>query len=190
MFIAAPQLAHAKILDPQGNLLCHLKRVIIDPANGQILAFLTTYKGRSGSSRANLISPHDILHWKREALILGNRYEFHPLSDLVRVQHLFKTGPTNLIGLKVRTENGQKLGIVTDYTINISMKVLASITAQKTLFHFLHFDTRLIHQKNIIEITPKEIIVKDTTIKSPALNLAQSTPDKFSLQNSPTFDRA
>lgn len=190
MEISAKHLGQTKVFDTQGNPLGHLREAVIDPDNGQILGFTTNRRSPFGAPTANLISPHDVIKWEKDILILGQRYEFHQNSDLVRVDRLFKSQKAHLLNKKVRTENGQKLGYVTDYNLNQNLKILASITCQKRFLRFFYYGSLIIRQKNIIEITPREIIVKDSTIKLPATNLVQSTPDKFSLQSSPTFDRA
>jgi len=190
MEVSAKQLDQTKVLDTQGNLLCHLRRAVIDPNSGQILGFSTNRPSAFGLPKANIISPHDVISWKKDLLILGQHYEFHQASELVRIDRLLKGRKADLIGKKVRTENGQKLGHVTDYNLNQNLKILASITCQKNFLNLFHHDSRIIHQKNILEIKPKVIIVRDSIIKLPLTNLVQSTPDKFSLQNSPTFDRA
>lgn len=190
MEISAKQLGHTKVFDTKGNLLCHLRRAILDPNNGQILGFTTNRRSSFASPKANLISPHDVISWKKDILVLGQRYEFHQASELVRIDRLLKGHKSDLLGKKVRTENGRNLGHVTDYALNQNLKILSSITCKKSFLNLFHHDSRVIHQKNILEIKPKEIIVKDITIKLPLTNLVQSTPGKFSLQNSPTFDRA
>jgi len=184
MEITARQLGATKVRNLDGKFLCRLRSAIIEPTNGQVLGFTSSRLG------ANIISPHDICSWDKKTMVLGNNYEFHHPSEIIRLERLLKEGNHHLIGKKVRTEAGQKIGKVTDFSINQHLKVLSSITTHKTFFFFFHFDKRLIHQKNILEIKPKEIIVKGSAIKIPLTNPVQSTPDKFSLQNSPTFDRA
>jgi sporulation protein YlmC with PRC-barrel domain len=190
MEISAKHLNRTKVYDSQGRLLCHLRQAIIDPNNGQILGFTTNRRSPFGAPAAKLISPQDVIKWEKDTLILGHQYEFYQTTDLVRMNRMLKNRKSKILGKNVRTENGQKLGRVTDYALNQNLKILASITCHKKFLRLFYYDRRLIRQKNIVEITPREIIVKDSTVKLPVTNLVQSTPDKFSLQNSPTFDRA
>lgn len=180
MYISAKQVASSKVFDADGHLLGQLARVRVNPDNGQILAFEMSCKG------ACFISPHDVLNWKNEYLLLGQDYEIHHAQDLVRLSECLKNGNTDLIGKKVRTEGGTQLGFVTDYSLDSRHMVLSSITVQKSFLGLFSFDTRLIHQANIVEIRPKIVIVRDSWMKVPARN----SPGQFDLRNSPTLDQA
>lgn len=180
MNINASQIPAAKVFDSEGHQLGQLSRVHIDPQNGHILAFEMVRKG------ARFISTQDVLNWKSEYLILGQDYEIHHAEDLVRLSQALKSSEGNLIGKKVRTEGGTKLGFVSDFTLQAKQLVLASITVQKSFLGLFHYDTRIIHQANILEIKPRVIIVRETWMKLPARNSAE----QFGLQNSPTLDRA
>lgn len=180
MYITASQIRSAKVFDADGHQLGQLLRVHLDQQNGSILAFEMDQKG------PRFISPHDVLGWKTSFLILGQDYEIHDASDLVRLAQSLQRAGGDLIGKKVRTEGGTKLGKVYSYTLNTKRMVLASITVQKSLLGVFRYDTRLIHQCNILEIKPRLIIVRETWMKIPA----QNSPEKFDLQNSPTLDRA
>ncbi|MCC7431957.1 PRC-barrel domain-containing protein [Candidatus Peregrinibacteria bacterium] len=180
MYISAQQLFGSDIYDQEGHLIGKIKRAIFSPDNGQILA-LELLK-----SSPNLLSPKDIHAWKKGYLVIAQETEFHTRHDLIRIQRLFDQNNTTLLGKPVQTVSGQKLGKVTDYSINTIAQSLASITTHKSFFIF-YYDTRLIHQKNIHEITPKAVIVKDT---NESKTTAQNIHEKFDLHNSPTFDQA
>lgn len=180
MYISASQIPAAKVFDSEGHQLGQLSRVHLDAQNGSILAFEIAVKG------PRFISPQDIINWKTEYLTLGQEYEIHDAVDLVRLAQSLKDAGGDLIGKKVRTEGGTKLGLVSDYTLNSKQLVLSSITVQKNFLGLFHFDTRLIHQKNILEIKPRLIIVRESWMKVPA----QNSPEQFGLQKSPTLDRA
>jgi uncharacterized protein YrrD len=180
MYISSKQIRGTAVYSHDGRLLDYLEKIWINPDNGHLLALQVK------NHRPNLISPHDLVDWQISHLKLGQRFEFHAPEELVRVAQLLQSKHPGLIGKKVRTENLTKLGQVTDFSINTKTLLLASLTAQ-TKFWFRKNPVHLIHYSQIIEITPTEVIVKDSLIKIP---ISQSSPDKFSLQNSPTFDQA
>jgi sporulation protein YlmC with PRC-barrel domain len=180
MYISAKQIAGSKVFDSEGQPVGRLARVILDPDNGQILAFELIKRS------PKYLSPRDLVSWKKNYLILGQNYEIHSGEDLIRLQKVLRSGRVDIIGRKVRTESGTYVGIVTDCSLHTNHYVLASITTQKSFLGLWYYDTRLIHQSQIVEIKPRQIIVRDSLLKLPA----QSSPDEFAPQSSPTFDRA
>lgn len=181
MYISAKQIAGSKVFDTDGQPVGRLARVILDPDNGQILAFELIKRS------PKYISPRDIISWKKNYLILGQNYEIHCGDDLIRLQKVLNSRRVDIASRKVLTESGTYIGRVTDYSLHTNHYVLASITTQKSFLGLWYYDTRLIHQSSIVEIKPRRIIVRDSLLKLPA---RQSSPDEFALQNSPTFDRA
>lgn len=180
MQISASQIPATKVFSSEGQLIGRLSRVHLDRQNGSILAFEIARQG------ARFISPQDVMSWKTAYLRLGQNYEIHQSEDLVRLAQSLKVSGGDLISKKVRTEAGTKLGIVRDYTLDSKQMVLASITVQKILLGLFHYDTRLIRQSSILEIKPRQIIVRETWQKVPAQNF----PAQFDLQKAPTLDRA
>ncbi len=181
MYISSKQILGAKLYDHDGHFVGRIRRVILNPDNGHILAFLLY------TSRPNLISPQDIVSWKQHYLSLGQNYELHQPEDLVRLHKLYTHHCTDLLKRRVRTESGVKLGKIVEYSLNTKSFSLASITAQKSLFGLFLGQTLLIHHTAIVNIKPREIIVKDSFIKIP---LFQNTPGKFALSSGQTFDSA
>ncbi|MCC6643275.1 PRC-barrel domain-containing protein [Candidatus Peregrinibacteria bacterium] len=181
MYISSKQIFDSKVYDHDGHFVALVKHVIINPDNGHVLAFLLN------SKQPNLISPQDVISWKNQYLSLGQNYELHHPQDLVRLHKLYYNRCTDLLKRSVRTENGFKIGQVIEYTINSKNFILASITVQKKVLGLFPGRTHLIHYSAIVEIKPREIIIKDSTIK---LSIRQSSRDKFALRTDPTFDQA
>lgn len=159
MYQSSRQLHGSKVFTSSGDYLCWVKRVIIDHNNGQVLGFVTSLPHPN-----NILSIMDVLHWLQDSLFLCEDYDFHSSEDLVRIQKALRNHP-DLIGKKVRTESKIPLGVVTDFSLDTTRHLLASITAEKSFLKLFYFDGRIIHQNNILEITPKHIIVRDSVIK-------------------------
>lgn len=181
MYISSKQILGAKLYDHDGHFIARIRRVIINPDTGHILAFLL-YSGRP-----NLISPQDIVSWKQHYLSLSQNYELHYPADLVRLHKLYTNHCTDLLKRRVRTESGFKMGKIIEYSLNTKSFSLASITTQKSFFGLFPGQTFLIHHTAIVDIKPREVIVKDSLLKLP---LFQNTPGKFALSSGQTFDSA
>lgn len=181
MQVSSRQIGGSKVFDADGRPVGRLARVIIDPDNGSVLAFELDLRG------PRFISPHDLIAWKSGYLTLGQNYDLHSPADLVRLDRVLKVNPADLVGRKVVTESGTKIGTVTEYSLDTETQVLASLTARKTFLGLWYYDTRLIRQSQIVEIRPRLIIVRDSFLRLPARQNAQG---EFDLQKSPTLDQA
>jgi len=175
MYQSVKQLSGCEVLDPQGHRLCQIKRIILDPNNGQVLGFITTHHHPH-----SILSIMDVIYWSRDHLKLGQNYEFHDQSEIVRIQSALKE-KSELFGKKVKTESEEQLGQITDYSIDLKKHLLASITVQKNFLKLFFSTALIIHYNSILEITPEYVIVRDGTVKMP---LAQTLRDK-SAERSP-----
>lgn len=177
MYQSARQLINSKVFDPDGRYVCKIKKVVIDPNNGQVLGFVTSL-----SRPINILSLMDVADWKQEYILLEDDYEFHEQDEIVRINKALQAH-CELFNKAVRTESKQKLGFVTDYTLDIKNHMLMSITVQKRFFRLFYYAGKIIHQKNIVEITPRFVIVKDAMIKIPT---AEKIQEK-SIEHSPAI---
>jgi sporulation protein YlmC with PRC-barrel domain len=168
MLIPIKQFSRIHVVSSSKRPLCRIKKPIIDPENGKILAFQTTL------SNTPFLSVQDIYSLNRDYLQLSPQYEFHPLEDLVRVQKVLER-KIRILYKKVKTESGEILGRVTNFEIDSEALVLHSLTVQKRHFHLIKGLPRIIHQKNILEITSHYILVKDSSLK---LNLLEENSQK------------
>lgn len=181
MQISAGQITGSKVFDTEGKPIGKVLRAIIDVETGHILAFEMKMKG------ARYISPQDVTSWKGTYLILGQEYEIHEAKDLVRLHDLIKSRKQGIIGKKVVTESGQKLGMATDYQMNSKYFSLSNISVEKSFFGLFRYDGKLISHKSIVRITSKKIIVLDAWEK---IRASQNSPEKLGLRNAATLDRA
>lgn len=167
MLIPFKKFSKIQVISPSNRPICRLKKPIIDPQNGKVIAFQTTRK-------TPFLTIQDIASLNSQQLQLSQNYEFHPLEDLIRVQNILQQN-IKILYKKVKTESGEYLGRVTNLEIDSDALVLHHINVQKRHFHLIKGLPRLIHQKNILEITPSQITVRDSTLK---LSLMEESPQK------------
>jgi len=83
--------------------------------------------------------------------------------------------PVTILNKPVRTEGGFNLGKCQELMLDLKASMLHSIIIKKQIFPLFPKMTLLIQHKNIIEITKKNIIVKDSLIKLPIFAQAKKT---------------
>lgn len=130
-----------------------VKDLILDPETGKLAAFVVDIK------RNLVISPIDVLFF-------GNRIQIHerhaviPGSEILRVEEIQKKN-IRIFGNKVVTEDGFKLGKVVDLSIDMKDYTLKKLFVAKEILGMVRYDSRIISAKNIVEILPNKIIVKN-----------------------------
>jgi len=166
MPLSIKQLRRMTVLTASGQSIGQIKIPIIDPVSGKILAYqLKRYI-------PNLLSPLDIQNITTFRIILSNRYELHNVEDLVRVQRVLAEKIT-IIGKPVQSEGGFKLGKCVEMMVDIKQSMLHGIVVKKQIIPFFPQLTLLIKRDSIVEITKKNIIVKNSLIKLPIFAKSQ-----------------
>ena len=139
--------------DDSLRALTTVKDLIIDPEKGKVLAFVVD------AGKNLIIMPMDIISW-HDVLHINNRDSIIPGDDIFRVQTVQKNG-AKVFGNRVETKDGKYLGNVVDYAIDNQLMILKRLFVAKGFLGLVRYDSRVIASKNILEILPEKIIVKD-----------------------------
>lgn len=114
-----------------------------------------------------ILSLQDIRQLTYECVIIDSIDEISDAHDIVRLQkHLMEN--FHLQGLSVVTSSGKKLGKVDNFTINTTSMMVQKLYIQPTFFTSLVSGTLTIDRSQILDVTPKQITVKDSTSEVPA----------------------
>lgn len=169
MLISNSNLTGLPVLSVQDSgRIATLSRSIVDPSDLKIIAFRVY--GATSESGGNILDAKSIRECSNLGVIIDSRDEFVADDEIIKISEVLKLN-FDLIGLKVETKKGSKLGKVIDYTVthdNFSVQQL--IVKRPTLKSFL--DPELtIPRAEIVEVTDDKIIVRDEekTIKERAM---------------------
>ena len=169
MLVTASKLIGTPILSMQaGGAIGRVSECIIDPDTLKIIAFRAE-GGPIPRTGANLLTTSSIREYSNFGMVIDSTDEFIDSDDVVKISKILALN-FNLIGLKVESKKGSKLGKVMDYTVTSDDFVVQQLIVHRpTLKSFI--DPELtIHRKEIVEITDYKVIVKDEekTIKKKA----------------------
>ena len=136
-----------------------ITNTIVDPDSLKIIAFRV--HGAIGSDGGNILDANSIREYSSEfGLVIDSTDELVKDDDVVKIKNVLELN-FSLIGLKVETKKGSKLGKVLDFTVtedNLSVQQI--IVKRPTVKSF--FDSELIIPRSeIVEITDYKIIVRD-----------------------------
>lgn len=160
MLVTSSKLIGTPVLSIQaGGAIGHIVESIIDPNTLKIIAFRLE-GGPIPRSGANFLDTSSIREYSALGIVIDSIDELVDAEDVVRLAKVLKLN-FNLIGLKVETKKGSKLGKISDYTTTSDdFTVQQLIVKRPTLKSFI--DPELtIHRKEIIEITDYKVIIKD-----------------------------
>lgn len=137
--------------------ICNVRDLVIDPNDGKVVA-LSVGKGR-------VIVPADILSWGMSgragsAVKINRADSILDVEDIVRVQEVWGR-QAQIFEQKVETVSGKELGSVVDFVIDSKAMVLKKLYVAKVFLGLLRLDHRIISAKDIVEILPGKIVVKD-----------------------------
>lgn len=142
-----------------GLPLARLADPIVDPRKLVVPAFRVV--GTRLSHSVSVLHTEDIREIGEFGVIVDSDEKLMPLDDLVRLQQVIDFG-FELIGLKVVTISGKKLGRVGSYALDLEVFQVQQIYVQPNWRQSLLNDQLTIHRSQIVAITNKLLTVKDT----------------------------
>lgn len=170
MLVYNSKLADTPILSMQtGGPIGKISSSIVDPDTLKIIAFYVDSPLTSRS--ANILATSSIREYSSYGIVIDEIEEIIEKSDVVKISNIIDLN-FSLIGLKVETKKGSKLGKVADYTVTSDDFAVQQIVVKRPLVKSFVDPELIIHRKEIFEVTDYKIIVKDEekTIKEKSMN--------------------
>lgn len=130
-----------------------VKDVIMDPETGKMVALVVN------TSKNLVITPMEILSWQ-DGIYVSNRDAIFSGNEVLRIQKVRESG-IKIFNNKVETQSGKFLGRVFDFSIDNQTFSLKKLYVARGFLGLIRLDSRIIPQKNIIEILSDKIVVKD-----------------------------
>ncbi|MBQ9180907.1 hypothetical protein IJ135_02320 [Candidatus Saccharibacteria bacterium] len=168
MLVANSNLIGTPILSVQtADVIGLLAGSIVDPDTLKILGFFIS--GGLVDPESNILVTSSIREYSKEGMVIDSIEELVAADDIIKIKKVIDLN-FHLLGLKVETKKGSRLGRVMDYTVTSdTFSVQQIIVKRPTLKSFI--DPELtIPRSEIIEITDFKVIVRDEekTIKERA----------------------
>lgn len=146
-----------------------LSTSIIEPDSLKIIAFRV--RGATNDEGGNILDTRSVREYSELGVVIDGPGELVSDSDVIKIEKVLALN-FNLLGLKVESRKGSKLGRIIDFAVTTdNFSVQQIIVKRPTLKSFL--DPELtIPRSEIVEVTDDKIIVRDEekTIKERAMN--------------------
>lgn len=160
------------------SAIARVSDVIVNPENGQIIAFLV-----DGFlfSPIKVLSTRDIIGIRKNLIIVQKEDYLVDPKEIIEVSKIMQKN-IKVLGNWVKTNKGEWIGRVEDLLVEIESFNILKYYIRGTAFSFqggpifgTYKPNRIIFSKDIISITSQAIIVKDDTeVKKEALQQAQN----------------
>jgi uncharacterized protein YrrD len=140
-----------------GTHLATTKSPIINPSNLRIIAY--EVEGPMLAERPSLIRIADVRELSDIGMIIDSHDEFIGVDDVISINKIYGLNFV-LINMTVVDELKQKLGKVTDYSLDTDNFVIQQLNVKPGLIKSIADTELLIHRSQIVEINDYSIIVK------------------------------
>ncbi len=144
-----------------GELLGILTGFILQSGDLKMVAF--TVKVAS-SQEIHYLLPGDIRYFNAQKILIDSLQNLSVFVDLVRHQHAI-TENYNIIGKKVETSSGKKLGKVVSFLFDPAHYYVTKINVSPPILQRILTTSLLIARADIVETKAKVIIVKENLAK-------------------------
>ncbi|MBP6962077.1 hypothetical protein KBB49_00905 [Candidatus Saccharibacteria bacterium] len=154
-----------------GGPIGHASCPLIDPDNLKIEGWYATALGDKKPMILPVMEVRDIIS---KGIVVNDHSSLTHIEDLVRQKRIIELS-YELIGKLVRTDDKKRLGKVQDYAVDDESLFIKKLYINQNIFKNLTAQQLVIDRNQIIEITDKEIIIKNYREKAPVGETATAT---------------
>ena len=159
MLVYNSQLIGTPVLSVQASgPIAQITSPIVNPDNLKILAF--KLDGPIINTTNYILDVKSVREYSHLGMVIDDNDELVGPEDVVKIKEVLDLN-FNLIGLKVETKKGTKLGHITDFTLTSEDFTIQQIVVKRPIVKAIIDPELIIHRREIVEITDYKVIVKD-----------------------------
>lgn len=143
-----------------GGEIARTEKAIINPEGLKIVAYTVTGPMLKNQDVGDILEVSDIRELSPRGMIVDSSDNFVLREDIIRLDEIMSLN-FRLIGLKVVTQDGKKLGKVSDYTVDSGSFMVYQIIVQRPAMKALLDPELTINRSQIVEIDDYKIIIKN-----------------------------
>jgi sporulation protein YlmC with PRC-barrel domain len=151
-----------------GSVIGHAERPIINPDNLKIEGWFATNLGR----KRVILPSIEIRDFITKGIVVNDHDALTDYDDMVRLKQVIAIG-YELLGKPVYTENKRRVGKVVDFATDKDSLYIQSLYINQSLLRGFTTQQLIIGRDDIVEITPKHVVIKDVYRKS---SVTQTSP--------------
>lgn len=145
-----------------GNVIDVTGEIILDPSDLSFVGFYLTEEPQ------NILLSQDIREVNKSQVIVDSADVLVEPKDLLRLKEVLETR-FQLLGAKVRTKSGKKLGAVNEYIVDDVSWFIQKIHVRQSLLRSFMNSTLIVDRRQVIDVTENTLIVEDALVSSTEL---------------------
>ena len=160
MLVINSRLLGTPVLSVQaGGPIANVVGTVVDPDELKVLAF--RLEGPLvNRNNANLLDVRSIREYSNFGMVIDNIDELIADDDVIKIANVLELN-FDLLGLKVKTKKGTKLGHITDFSVTSEDFIVQQIIVKRPIVKAIVDPELTISRKEIVEVNDYEVIVKD-----------------------------
>lgn len=164
MLVNSERLLNCPVLSLHvGGEVARTSEIIVDPNELKIAAFRISGP-QIGGEVGNYLQENRIREYSSMGMVVDSFDDFVDTNEAISLQKILGLNFT-LIGMKVVTRKGTKLGKVSDFTVNTEGFMVQQLIVQRPIIKAFLDPELVIGRSEVVEITDREIIVRDEESK-------------------------
>ena len=143
-----------------GGPVASTKQAVIDPEDLRVIAY--TLDGaviKNDPDVGNILSTDDVREVSSSGLIVDSFDRFVMRDDVIRLDEVMNLN-FNLVGLKVVTQDGKKIGKIVDYTLDSNTFMIYQLIVQRPFMASFLDPELTINRSQIIELDDFKVTIK------------------------------
>lgn len=146
-----------------GGRVATITEVIIDPDSLKVLACRVDGP-LVGKEMGDILPMASVREFSRMGVIIDSADELVESDEIVRIRDVLALN-FNLVGLKVETKKGDKLGKVSDSTVDPDSWQIQQLVVQRPLLKSFIDPELTVSRRQILEVHDYKVVVKDNEAK-------------------------
>lgn len=159
MLINSENLSNTPILSIQaGGMIARAGEPIVDPDELKIVGFKTV--GPLSKSDANILDVKSIREYSSYGMVIDSADELVNGDDVIKIRNALDLD-FHLVGLKVESRKGSKLGKIISFNCSEGDFIVQQFIVQRPAFKALMDPELLIPRSEVVEVSDTKLIVRD-----------------------------
>jgi uncharacterized protein YrrD len=142
-----------------GGLVSHTVEPIIDPESLSVIAYELDTREIDDPEAGSILMIEDVRELSDDGLIIDSTDRLVEREDVIKLDKIMDL-EFKLIGLKVVTKDGKKLGKVIDYTLDTGSFSIFQLIVQRPFLDAIVDPELTINRSQIVEIDDEKITIK------------------------------